>query len=273
MVSPLVLISAAFVPFVQAQSNPTLDIAAIEAHFAGAGLTPSLLPSFNPTAALTVTYTGVGNISPGQALTQAQVQTAPTLLLEPANSSVPFTGKYTLIMADAGPPGTDETKGQTRHWLVNGATVSAGNTVSLDGATAITEYAGPAPPSGSGVHRYVIMLFVQPAMFVPPTGFNQPNMGVSVFNLEDYVTSANLGTPVAGNYLTVEEGTATFSASPTTAIVSSTLSGMSTASKSSPSNAPSGGAAAQTPHANSAFQITGSSFNGLLAFVFGFLIV
>ncbi|KAH7930907.1 PEBP-like protein [Leucogyrophana mollusca] len=272
MISLSVILSLALIPFVQAQSNdPVLDIAAIQAHFSGSGLVPSLLPSFNPSAVLTVSYSGVGNISPGQALTQTQVKPAPSLSLTPANSSVSFTGKYTLVMADAGPPGTDETKGQTRHWLVNGVTV-AGNTISIEGGTAITQYAGPAPPSGSGAHRYAVLLFSQPAMFTPPTGFSQPNMGVSVFNLEDYVTSANLGTPIAGNYLTVEEGTATFSASPTSAVVSSTLSGMAASKPSSPSTS-AGGAVAQTPHANSAAASAGGSFAVILTSIFGLLAV
>ena len=78
-------------------------------------------------------------------------------------------------MADADIVGTDESNGQTRHWLVNGASLtgtssptflgclrnlmgfipgdSAPYTLSIDDGTAVTEYAGPAPASGSGAHR------------------------------------------------------------------------------------------------------------------------
>ena len=59
-------------------------------------------------------------------LTNAEVQPVPDLSLTPANSSVELSGNYTIVMADAGPVGTDESAGQTRHWLVNGATVSNG---------------------------------------------------------------------------------------------------------------------------------------------------
>lgn len=69
--------------------------------------------------------------------------------------------------------------------------------------TGITQYAGPAPAAGSGPHRsvlswdcqksklmlcfsYVILLYVQPTTFTPPTGFDQPNMGVSVFDVNNY---------------------------------------------------------------------------------------
>ena len=54
----------------------------------------------------------------------SEVKPLPTLSITPANSSVSLSGNYTLIMVDADVVGTDETKGQTRHWLVNNVTVS-----------------------------------------------------------------------------------------------------------------------------------------------------
>jgi hypothetical protein len=48
-------------------------------------------------------------------------------------------------------------------------------------------------------------------------------MGVSVFNLADYVENSNLGPLIAATYMTVEEGRATVSLSPTFAVVTSTL--------------------------------------------------
>ena len=53
-----------------------------------------------------------------------EVATTPLIGLTAANTTVQLGGNYTLVMADAGPVGTDETKGQTRHWLVNGVTLS-----------------------------------------------------------------------------------------------------------------------------------------------------
>jgi phosphatidylethanolamine-binding protein (PEBP) family uncharacterized protein len=96
------------------------------------------------------------------------------LTITPANSSVTTTGNYTIAMVDAGPVGTDQAAGQTRHWLVNGATISGekppsvscfwdlffpiGGSVSFDSAVVITDYAGPGPPPGSGPHRYAFLL-------------------------------------------------------------------------------------------------------------------
>lgn len=58
-------------PLVNAQStnDTALGIAAIEAHFTNAKLVPDLLATFDPGAIMTVTFSGVGAISPGQNLT------------------------------------------------------------------------------------------------------------------------------------------------------------------------------------------------------------
>jgi hypothetical protein len=56
--------------FVNAQStdNAALGIVAIEAHFANARLVPDLLPTFDPSAVMNVSFAAVGAISPGQNL-------------------------------------------------------------------------------------------------------------------------------------------------------------------------------------------------------------
>lgn len=52
-----------------------------------------------------------------------------SLAIVPANSSVTLSGKYTVLMVDADVVGTDESAGQTLHWLVNSATISGGKHV------------------------------------------------------------------------------------------------------------------------------------------------
>ena len=66
-------------PLVNAQStnDTALEIAAIEAHFKNAELVPSLLSTFTPTAVMTVSFTGVGAISPGQNLTKERKSLQP----------------------------------------------------------------------------------------------------------------------------------------------------------------------------------------------------
>jgi phosphatidylethanolamine-binding protein (PEBP) family uncharacterized protein len=225
-----------------------LGISAIEAHFTNAQLVPALLASFSPSALFTVTFSGVGAISPGQNLSVEQVAAAPELTIVPANSSVSLAGNYTLVMADADVVGTNESVGQTRHWLVNGVTLKNGTSsnssssstplnVSTTGGTAITDYAGPAPAEGSGPHRYVILLLPQPSSFSPPSNLSKPNVGVSVFNLDDYISSSHLGQPIAGMYFDVQQGTTNVTIPATSAVVSSTLKPATPASSTASSSA------------------------------------
>ncbi|KAI0262873.1 phosphatidylethanolamine-binding protein [Gloeopeniophorella convolvens] len=244
---------------VNAQSNDdnALGIAAIEAHFSNADLVPSLIPSFDPSAVMTVTFPGVGAISPGQSLSKDQVAPTPQVSLVPANSSVTLQGNYTLVMADADIVGTDESVGQTRHWLVNGVTLAGTSplNVSTSGGVAVTQYAGPAPADGSGPHRYVILLLPQPSTFSPPANLTQPNIGVSVFHLTDYITTSHLGPPVAAMYFDVQQGTATVTPPQTSPVVSSTLK-PATATSSSPGSSAS---SSSTSSSNTAVRFGGAT--------------
>lgn len=251
------LVSVALATLATAQNstqtnNTQVGIEAIEAHFSQSGIVPSLLTTFDPVALMSVTFDGVGEISPGQALTKDQVAPTPGISVTPANSTVQLSGNYTLVMADAGPVGTDESQGQTRHWLVNGATLNGTDplNVSTSSGIAITNYAGPAPAQGSGAHRYVILLYTQPASFTPPGNLSTAGVAVSVFNLADYAKSTGLGAIVAGTYITVEEGAASFTPSSTAPVVTSTLpvpqtSGTSSGSATSGAPSPSGSGSGQ----------------------------
>lgn len=240
-----------------------LEAEAIQAHFANAGLVPEPIAAFQPSAILNVSYEGVGPIQPGQNLTSDEVKPTPSLTLTPVNSSVSLSGSYTVIMADAGIVGADQSQGQTRHWLANGATVS-NNVVSFANSLNITDYAGPFPAEGSGAHRYAILLYSQPQSFNPPSDLSSPNQPVGTFDLNQYLKSANFDTLVAANYLTVERGVSTVTVSATSAVVTSTLpaakpqstSGTSSSATSSSTQTPASGNAAI------AVQVAGSALTG-----------
>jgi len=199
-----------------------LQLEGIEANFQNAELVPVPIPVFEPTALLTADYQGLGNITAGQLVSEDQVTSSPDLTLTPANSSVTFDGNYTIAMVDPGAVGSDQSQGQHRHWLVNGAKV-VDNKFNLDNAITITEYAGPAPPAGSGPHRYAIVIYTQGENFTPPQNLSGPVPGVELFDFPAYVKSTNLGPLVAGIYYQVEEGTATVSIPSTSPVISSTL--------------------------------------------------
>lgn len=232
------LLTTAFaVPFLglftyaQPVDHTALGIAETEARFKDAGLVPDLLPSLNSSALMTVTFPGVGRISPGQNLSMQQTAKAPEVTIIPANSSVPTTGNFTLMMVDAFAAGTNESNGQILHWLTNFATLQNDSSpsgcpslnVSSDGALVVTNYISPQPPVGTGLHRYTILLFPQPPSFSPPANLSSPNVGIDLyFHLTDYISSSNLGQPIAGMFFEVEQGPANITTPLTSAAVTST---------------------------------------------------
>lgn len=66
--------SLTLVPFSFAQSDAAgeVGIKAIEAHFTNAGIVPSLLATFTPSALLNVVFPGIPSVAPGTPLSQAR---------------------------------------------------------------------------------------------------------------------------------------------------------------------------------------------------------
>jgi hypothetical protein len=204
-----------------AQSNPTLELQGIQAQFQAAHIVPDLLQSFNPTALLTVNYNGQV-VAAGTPETVDAVKPQPSLTLTvPPGTTLGKT--FTLAMVDPGAAGSDPTAGQTRHWLVNGVTAGDNGALNFPTETTITAYGGPLPPDGSGAHRYVFLLYDQPASFAPTGDLATPGQPIAVFNVNDYAKSSGLGAVVAGSYYSVEVGTATGSVVQTSAVNTATL--------------------------------------------------
>ena len=77
--------------------------------------------------------------------------------------------------------------------------------------TLSTDYTGPGPAEGSGPHRYVLIIYNQPADFSPPSDLTAAGVGLGTFSFSSYVSSSNLGPLIAATYFTVENGQATVS--------------------------------------------------------------
>ncbi|KAG9078231.1 hypothetical protein FS749_009797 [Ceratobasidium sp. UAMH 11750] len=76
------------------------------------------------------------------------------------------------------------------------------NSVVLTNETAaVNDYMPPAPPVGSGPHRYVALLYAQ------PPDFDYSFLDVSDrrhFNVTEFSERSGLGTPLAGTFMTVK---------------------------------------------------------------------
>lgn len=94
------------------------------------------------------------------------------------------------------PSRKNPTNREWHHWLVGnipGSQVDKGET--------LTEYVGSAPPEGSGLHRYVLLVYKQPfklafnERFISDRDGNRGN-----FSTKKFAYKYKLGEPVAGNF-------------------------------------------------------------------------
>jgi len=230
-----------------------------------ARLVPGLLQRFNPSGVLEVNFGGQF-IEIGQSLSATEAASAPSLAIRAVNnaSDISTEDRYTVMMIDADIVGTNAMNTPlTRHWLVNGATLSDEDphTITFDSATTITDYAGPGPAEGSGPHRYTLLVYLQPENFTAPANLSTAGTPLSTMLLGPYVTDTGLGALVAANYIQVENGQATVSIPATTAVNPSTVvapsvSGTVSMSAASMSGASMSGASASM--ASSASRVSGS---------------
>ena len=88
-----------------------------------------------------------------------------------------------------------------QHWIVinvPGDDVSKGET--------LTDYVGAGPPQGSGLHRYVILVFKQPGKLT----VDEKHLKITDqtprerFSTKKFAAKYNLGEPVAGNMFQAE---------------------------------------------------------------------
>jgi hypothetical protein len=65
----------------------------------------------------------------------------------------------------------------------------------------LSPFKNPAPPEGSGAHRYVQLVYAQPAGAI---AFDPVDPSIIGFNVTAFAAQYGLGAPVASNYFTVE---------------------------------------------------------------------
>lgn len=133
-------------------------------------------------------------VSMGNELTPTQVKDPPSHI----NYPVEDNALYTLCMTDPDAPSRQNPKyREWHHWLVvniPGTDVSSG--------TVLSEYVGSGPPKGTGLHRYVFLVYKQPGKLtcdekrLPNTSGDHRGC----FKISNFAKKYNLGQPIAGNF-------------------------------------------------------------------------
>ncbi|KAG8941815.1 hypothetical protein FRC03_003932 [Tulasnella sp. 419] len=224
-------------------------------NFKTALLVPDVIPTFEPTGLFLVNYTESiqAPFQPGAAVSLQNVTQPEDSIdklirgthegFETAGSPYNNTNaKYTVIFFDAGYPGSPKTDQYNLHYLANDLLYLEGPALHHDSVligsnnTARVTYSAPNPPSGSGPHRYVWLVYLQPDDFVAPAS-PAASSDVNLFNFREYIEASKLGNPFAGNFYTVEVGSraSSVSVAQTAAVVSTTLAGYTAPSSAAPS--------------------------------------
>ncbi|KDN45026.1 hypothetical protein RSAG8_05199, partial [Rhizoctonia solani AG-8 WAC10335] len=188
---------------------PTL--AQVKKKFYSERVVPDVLPSFNPTSFIYLTYTGDlsdGSSSkvvlPGTNFVRNDTLVPPEISVQGVKG-----GPYVVAIVDPDAPSrASPTLSQIRHLLAANFTVSSPSKyvhqsyVLKNSTAAFSEYRAPTPPVGSGPHRYVALLYSQ------PKNFDVSSLSASdirLFNISAFAARAGLGEPLAGTFLTVEQ--------------------------------------------------------------------
>ncbi|KAH7960071.1 hypothetical protein HPB49_016741 [Dermacentor silvarum] len=149
-----------------------------------------------PNATLDVRYDGPLQVTLGNKLTPQQASAAPTVCL---NASVDCEPPFALLMVD--PDATSRQNPQFRSWL-HWIVVNVNATDKLHEGDQAVPYNGPAPPKGSGPHRYVFLLYCQRGRRLQGSELAPEKR--NNFNLADFVNKTELGVPLAGNFFFAE---------------------------------------------------------------------
>ncbi|KAI8884803.1 PEBP-like protein [Backusella circina FSU 941] len=122
-----------------------------------AGISPNIVPEgFSPSTLLDIKYPSGEDVALGNFIKPEDSAQQPTVNFIPDDEN----SHYTLVLIDPDAPTRDDPKmSPYRHWVVCNIPGSS-NFVQ---ATEISSYMGPAPPPGTGDHRYIYLLYKQPS--------------------------------------------------------------------------------------------------------------
>ncbi|CAH0713926.1 unnamed protein product, partial [Brenthis ino] len=160
--------------------------------FESNAVVPDVVPKA-PSDRISVVYPSGVEVNEGNELTPTQVKDVPLVQWEAQPDAY-----YVLAMTDPDAPSRQEPKfREWHHWLVGniqGNSVATGDTLSA--------YIGSGPPPGTGLHRYVYLVYKQPGKlsFDEPRLTNTSGDNRGGFSIAKFAKKYNLGDPIAGNF-------------------------------------------------------------------------
>jgi phosphatidylethanolamine-binding protein (PEBP) family uncharacterized protein len=150
---------------------------------------------------LTMSFDGQ-EVTTGDLIPLTETTTAPTFSLGPGSTNS-ITTTYLIVGIDIDAPSrASPTLAQVLHFMNTDFTMATGSdkTLASTNAVATEPYLAPAPPPGSGPHRYIFLMFEQPSGFTP----KDLPITRTGFDLESWRKENGLSAAVAGTYFETE---------------------------------------------------------------------
>ncbi|XP_043653523.1 protein D2 [Drosophila teissieri] len=164
----------------------------VEEVFRSHQVVPDVIPE-PPNQLLKVMYSNNLVAKDGVELTPTQVKDQPVVDWDAQPGEF-----YTLIMTDPDAPSRAEPKfREFKHWIL--ANIHGND---LESGDAIAEYIGSGPPQGTGLHRYVFLLYKQSGKleFDEERVSKKSRKDRPKFSAAKFAKKHELGTPVAGTF-------------------------------------------------------------------------
>uniref|UniRef100_A0AAG5CQW4 Phosphatidylethanolamine-binding protein n=1 Tax=Anopheles atroparvus TaxID=41427 RepID=A0AAG5CQW4_ANOAO len=145
-----------------------------------------------PEHTVQVKYPSKVEVSLGNELTPTQVKDRPTVCWPTEPDTL-----YTLVMADPDAPSRSNPEMRSwKHWLVGNIPGKE-----VDQGEVLADYVGSGPPQGTGLHRYVFLVYKQPAKVTfNETVLSSRNPNRGKWSVTKFASAYALGTPIAGNF-------------------------------------------------------------------------
>ncbi|XP_063699890.1 protein D3-like [Culicoides brevitarsis] len=174
--------------------NAEMSTTEVETKFAENEITADLKLPKGPSKLLEITYPSGATVNLGNELTPTQVKDIPFLKWETTDDAL-----YTVLMTDPDAPSrANATFREVRHWLV----VNIPQNDVKDGDH-LFEFIGSGPPQGTGLHRYVFLVFRQPAR-IDVTNIKRTRNCSRENRLsssaKSFIDEHQLGDPLFGNF-------------------------------------------------------------------------
>lgn len=160
------------------------------------GVVPDVLEAA-PKHVTEITYTKGVKVDLGNTLTPTQVKDSPSV-----KWNIQDDGFYLLCMTDPDAPSRKSPKfREWHHWLVGN--IPGGN---VEIGEVLSGYIGAGPPKGTGLHRYVFVIYKQKGKIT----FNEKRLSSNSgeergkFCIRDFAKKYQLGEPISANFFQAE---------------------------------------------------------------------